>query len=67
MTKSQEKSENKVTTEARRVAAETGKDVCAVLSAMLRSAKSQGDKSRVKKWFIREVRIFFRAHFPDEP
>jgi hypothetical protein len=49
MTKARESGENEVTDEARREAAQTGEDVCAILAAMLREAKKAGDASRVKK------------------
>ncbi len=49
MTKSQESGDNEFTDEARRQAARTGQDVCAILAAMLRQARKAGDKARVKK------------------
>jgi hypothetical protein len=49
MTKSEERGENEITEEAKREAARTGKDVCAVLAAMLKKAKAAGDKARERK------------------
>lgn len=49
MTKSQESGDNEFTDRARREVARTGKDVCAILAAMLRQAKKARDRGRVKK------------------
>ena len=49
MTKSPEGGENEITEEAKREAARTGKDVCAILRAMLKKADAAGDKAREKK------------------
>jgi hypothetical protein len=49
MTKSQEGGSNEITEEARAEAARTGKDVCAILAAMLRKAKAAGDRAKVKE------------------
>jgi hypothetical protein len=49
MTKSPEGGENEFTDEAKREAARTGKDVCAILAAMLKRAKQKGDDAAVKK------------------
>lgn len=49
MTKSQEQGRNEITDEARREAARTGKDVCAILKAMLRAAKKAGNTERQEK------------------
>ena len=49
MTKSQESGENEITTEAKREAARTGLDVCAILAEMLRRARAAGDALREKK------------------
>jgi hypothetical protein len=49
MTKSPESGANEITEEARREAARTKKDVCAILAAMLRKAKAAGDQARVRK------------------
>ena len=49
MTKSQESGENEITDEARREAARTSSDVCAILAAMLRGAKAAHDTQSVKK------------------
>jgi hypothetical protein len=49
MTKSQEHGENEITEEARREAARTGTNVCAILAAMLRKAKADGDRVKQKK------------------
>jgi hypothetical protein len=49
VTKSKEKGENEITTEARRRAAIEGRHVCEVLSEMLKAAKRQKDKPRAAK------------------
>jgi ribosomal protein L18E len=49
MTKSQEAGANEVTEEARREAARTGKDVCAILARLLKQANAARDSVRVKK------------------
>jgi hypothetical protein len=49
MTRSRESGENETTDEAQREAARTGKNVCAILAAMLRKAKKARDKIRQKK------------------
>jgi len=49
MTKSQESGDNELTDEARREAARTGKDLCAILAARLKLAKKANDKAQVKK------------------
>lgn len=49
MTKAPESGENEITREAKREAARTGEDVCALLAAMLKKAVSQGDAARIKK------------------
>jgi hypothetical protein len=49
MTKSEERGENELTEEAKREAARTGKDVCAILAAMLKKARAAGDKARERK------------------
>jgi hypothetical protein len=49
MTKSEERGENEITEEAKREAARTGKDVCAVPAAMLKKAKVAGDKARERR------------------
>jgi hypothetical protein len=47
MTKSRESGHNEITEEARREAARTKKDVCAILAAML--AVAAGDTDRIRK------------------
>ena len=49
MTKSQERGENEITIEAKREAARTGRDVCAILAEMLRQARATNDAAREKK------------------
>jgi hypothetical protein len=49
MTKSQESGENEITEEAKREAARTGQNVCAVLNEMLKQAKREQDEARIKK------------------
>jgi hypothetical protein len=49
MTKSQESGETEITTEAKKAAARTGRDVCAILAEMLRQASATGDAARMKK------------------
>jgi hypothetical protein len=49
VTKSPESGHNEVTDEARREAARTGQDICAILAAMLTKASTARDKARQKK------------------
>ena len=49
MTKAPEKGENEITEEAKLAAAQTGKDICDILKAMLRKAKAAKDKDRERK------------------
>jgi hypothetical protein len=49
MTKSREHGENETTDEAKREAARTGIDICAVLAEMLKSAQVAGDTDRIRK------------------
>jgi len=49
MTKSQEKGENEITLEAKRLAALTGEDVCDILREMMKKAKSKKDKKLEQK------------------
>jgi len=49
MTRSREKGESEITAEAKREAARTGQDVCAVLARMLQRAKRDGDRARQAK------------------
>ncbi len=59
MTRSREKGESELTTEAKREAARTGQDVCTVLAKMLQSAMRDGDRARQVK--IIQAQKFLRC------
>ena len=49
MTKSREQGRNEISDAALREAARTGKDICAILASMLRTASRARDKAKQKK------------------
>lgn len=49
MTKAREKGDDEITLEAKREAARTGRDICAILKELLRQAKATKDKTREAK------------------
>ena len=59
MTKAPEKGENEITEEAKREAARTGKHVCDILKAMLKSAKAAKDRERERK--IKRAQKYLRC------
>jgi hypothetical protein len=59
MTRNREKGDNDVTDEAKREAARTGENVCAVLKRLLRAAKQKKDRARQMK--IVQAQKFLRC------
>lgn len=49
MTKSDEQGENDITREAKRIAQQTGEEVCDILARWLKEAKAGGDRARQRR------------------
>jgi hypothetical protein len=49
MTKSRESGENEITDEAKRRAINEGSDICSILAEMIKAAKAERDRERIKK------------------